>query len=82
MKRQDLDKYHNLSITELQDEVRSLEKTLQVAKLELSLNKLKNVHTVKNLRHDISRLKTLITAKGAQGSASSPEANPKVKSAK
>ncbi len=60
MKREQLIKHHNQSIQELTTEVNKLSQELVLRKLDLGSNKLKNVHVVKHLRHDIARLKTLI----------------------
>jgi ribosomal protein L29 len=80
MKRQDLDKYHNQTATELQARVTELRQELQQVALEQRLGKHKNVHQAKSLRTDIARLKTIIHAKSINQIPSSPVTKDAVKS--
>jgi ribosomal protein L29 len=80
MKRQDLDKYHNQTVAELQAREVELRQELQQVTLEHSLGKHKNVHHAKNIRTDIARLKTIIHAKTTNQIPSSPAADDAVKS--
>lgn len=63
MKRQDLAKHHEQSLSELNASLSELTRQWQTAQIERRFNKLKNVHATKSLRQDIARLKTIIQAK-------------------
>jgi ribosomal protein L29 len=63
MKRQDLTKFHQLSVSEIKTEITKLENQLVDISMKKSLAQLKNVRQPKNLRHDIARLKSIIRIK-------------------
>lgn len=63
MKRQDLLKFHQQTISEIKAEIAKLEKQLVELSMKKSLAQLQNVHQPKNLRHDIARLKSIIRIK-------------------
>ena len=60
MKHQDLNKYHQMPVRELQVEIDKLAASLNEQRLTQSLGKQKNVHLVTHLRHDLARLKTIL----------------------
>ncbi len=63
MKREELKKLQVLSIAELQAEVKKREAELTDVTMKKELAQLKNVRMVKTIRHDIARLKSIITIK-------------------
>jgi ribosomal protein L29 len=63
MKRQDLTKFHQLSVSEINTEITKLENQLIDISMKKSLAQLKNVRQPKTLRHDIARLKSIIRIK-------------------
>ena len=63
MKQQDLVKYHQQSISELEQEVQKLSLLLVDTRMKVFLKQEKNLHAVKTVRQDIARLKTIIRHK-------------------
>ncbi len=63
MKRQDLNKFHQQSVAEIELEIKKLEAQLIDAKMKTALAQVKNVRQSKMIRHDIARLKTIIRMK-------------------
>ena len=63
MKHATLIKYHEQSISELKAEVNKLTSGLIDVKMKQQLGQSKNVRAYKNLRHDIARLKSIISIK-------------------
>ena len=63
MKRAQLVKHHQQSIAEIKGEIAKLEIGLIEARMKQKLGQLKNVRSYKMLRHDIARLKSIISIK-------------------
>lgn len=63
MKRNDITALHTKEISELQTELRELEKELVKARLERSAGKLASPAKVRSLSDDIARFKTVIREK-------------------
>lgn len=63
MKQQDLAKYHNQTIQELETEVQKMQLDLVDTKMKQSTGQIKNLHASKTIRQDIARLKTIIRHK-------------------
>jgi large subunit ribosomal protein L29 len=84
MKHQELIKYHQMTIPELNGELNKLSGTFTEAKLKQKLGQEKNVHLVKNLRQDIARLKTIIRQKELANVGVAPglKVTPKLKTSK
>ncbi len=76
MKKKDLKELKTKDIKDLAAKVRDLEKEVTLARLELKMDKVKNVHNVRNKRKDIAQIKTIIRMKqitaqeGAKNAAS------------
>jgi len=63
MKRQEFQKLQALSVAELQTEVTKRETELVDVTMKKALAQLKNVRMGKTIRHDIARIKSIITMK-------------------
>ena len=63
MKRQDITKAHQETLTSLKSSLAKKEQQLVEVKLKLSLDQLKNTSQLKNLKKDIAQLKTIIHLK-------------------
>jgi len=63
MKRNDIKILHDKSVTELQAQLRDLQKQLNQAKLEAVVDKLADVNVPAKLRDDIARIKTVLRNK-------------------
>jgi ribosomal protein L29 len=63
MKQQDVSKFHQQTISEINTEVTKLEKQLIDSSMKKSLAQLKNVRLPKTIRHNIARLKSIIRIK-------------------
>lgn len=63
MKRTNLIKHHEKTIIELKSDVMKLETELVEVKMKLALGQTKNVRQYKTIRHDIARLKSIISIK-------------------
>jgi ribosomal protein L29 len=63
MKREELKKLQELSIAELNTEVKKREAELMDSTMKKELAQLKNVRQGKSIRHDIARIKSIISMK-------------------
>lgn len=63
MKRQDLTKFHQQSISEINAEITKLQKQMVELSMKKSLAQLKNVRQPKTIRQDIARLKSIVRIK-------------------
>ncbi len=63
MKRNDIKKLHDLSVSELNQKLASLTKEASLFKLQKMGHKLKDIQAVKKVRDDIARVKTVLRAK-------------------
>jgi ribosomal protein L29 len=63
MKKKELAKYRKKSLSDLNKELDKLEISAAHAYAERKAGKDKNLKTVKNLRHDIAQMKTIIAQK-------------------
>jgi ribosomal protein L29 len=61
MKRQDLVKYQQMSPKDLQTEIGKLESQLVEFTMKKGMAQVKNVRLGKFIRHDIARLKSILT---------------------
>ncbi len=73
MKRQDLIKHQEQSITELKSEVAKLTSQLTEVTMKRELAQLKNVRLAKTIRHDIARISSIIRRLELQAVAAKPE---------
>lgn len=60
MKKKELKELHTKSITELKQLIKKARLELIKLRMEQKAGKLKNVHLVKQKRHDLARLKTIL----------------------
>lgn len=72
MKRQDLVKAQQQTITELKVDIEKLEQKLVDLVMKKALSQLKNVREPKFIRHDIARLKSIIRIKELTNSEIKP----------
>lgn len=63
MKRQERQKIRQTSPEELKSQLQTLQMDLAKARNELKLGKLKNLKTAKNIRYEISLIKTVLREK-------------------
>ncbi len=73
MKTNELKQHHQSTLTALEQELAKLQGQLLEAKLKLSLGQEKNLHLVKNIRLNITQLKSLIRLQQLNPSIKSEE---------
>lgn len=66
MKRNEIKELHNLDTKQLEKNLADLSVRLTSAYLAKNARKLKNVSLIKNIRADIARIKTVLTARKAE----------------
>jgi ribosomal protein L29 len=82
MKRQDILKHHHMDQSQLQTVISDIELNLVAKRMTLKLGQEKNLHVVKNLRHDLAQIKTILHHKTLTGSPATPKTPTLIKVAK
>lgn len=67
MKRNEIKKLHDLSVSQLTQKLVALSKEASLFKLQKMGHKLKDSQAVKKVRDDIARVKTILTVKEQLG---------------
>jgi len=63
MRTNDIKQLHTTEVTELEKKLLELSKQLDATRMEHMLGKLKNTQTLRGLRRDIARVKTVLKNK-------------------